>query len=455
MRAPARRRARVRHGDAARRPRPRPLGLPPLDELPLGRRARHRPAVEGDEEKTAALEAFTEKLVPGRWDDVRWPTRQELKGTKVLALPIDEASAKVRTGGPVDDAEDYASTPGPASSRSASPPDAPIPDSDGPVPDHVQTLHCAPMRRPGDGPRAGWPPRAAGRRPPQAAAPTPRRRSTSRRPPSRVPTPGAAAPAGRYLTAALTKPHARLHAPPGGARPHAASAEDRVRLGARSSACSRRRGAVAEGRRRPAAQRPPRLDPRRRDASWPAPTTTSASTARTAPAALRDDGRTVVRFPVAVGRPGNETPLGRFAVTDKLDADRRHLALRLLRARAHRPPDQARAGLAGRRPPRHPRHARHLDDRPGRLARLHARAREGAAQAHAPRPPRRAGGRPGVTLAETIDPGWARALAPVEGQLAELGRFLREETRRGPRLPAGRAAHPARVPARRSPTSGS
>jgi nitroimidazol reductase NimA-like FMN-containing flavoprotein (pyridoxamine 5'-phosphate oxidase superfamily) len=65
--------------------------------------------VEGPEERERALEAFTEKLLPGRWDEVRPPTRQELKGTRVLALPLDEASAKVRTGGPVDDAEDYAS----------------------------------------------------------------------------------------------------------------------------------------------------------------------------------------------------------------------------------------------------------------------------------------------------------------------------------------------------------
>jgi nitroimidazol reductase NimA-like FMN-containing flavoprotein (pyridoxamine 5'-phosphate oxidase superfamily) len=64
--------------------------------------------VEGPEERAAALEAFTEKLLPGRWDEVRAPTRQELKGTRVLALPLDEASAKVRSGGPVDDAEDYA-----------------------------------------------------------------------------------------------------------------------------------------------------------------------------------------------------------------------------------------------------------------------------------------------------------------------------------------------------------
>jgi nitroimidazol reductase NimA-like FMN-containing flavoprotein (pyridoxamine 5'-phosphate oxidase superfamily) len=60
------------------------------------------------EELERALEAFTEKLVPGRWADVRWPTRKELKGTAALALPIVEGSAKVRTGPPIDDDEDYA-----------------------------------------------------------------------------------------------------------------------------------------------------------------------------------------------------------------------------------------------------------------------------------------------------------------------------------------------------------
>jgi nitroimidazol reductase NimA-like FMN-containing flavoprotein (pyridoxamine 5'-phosphate oxidase superfamily) len=58
-------------------------------------------------EKERALEAFTEKLVPGRWADVRWPNRKELKATAALALPIREGSAKVRTGQPVDDEEDY------------------------------------------------------------------------------------------------------------------------------------------------------------------------------------------------------------------------------------------------------------------------------------------------------------------------------------------------------------
>ena len=59
------------------------------------------------EARVNALELFTEKLVPGRWPEVRHPTRQELKGTKVLSLPLDEASAKVRTGAPIDEDEDY------------------------------------------------------------------------------------------------------------------------------------------------------------------------------------------------------------------------------------------------------------------------------------------------------------------------------------------------------------
>lgn len=63
--------------------------------------------VSSDEEKCQALEAFTEKLIPGRWGDARLPTAQELKATGVLRLPLDEASAKVRSGGPLDDEEDY------------------------------------------------------------------------------------------------------------------------------------------------------------------------------------------------------------------------------------------------------------------------------------------------------------------------------------------------------------
>jgi uncharacterized protein len=59
------------------------------------------------EEKMEALRVFTEHVMKGRWDDVRQPTEQELKATTVLALPLEEVSAKVRTGGPIDDEADY------------------------------------------------------------------------------------------------------------------------------------------------------------------------------------------------------------------------------------------------------------------------------------------------------------------------------------------------------------
>jgi uncharacterized protein len=59
-------------------------------------------------EKLAALRAFTEKLIPGRWEDARQPNEKELKATSILKLPLTEVSAKVRTGGVEDDAEDYA-----------------------------------------------------------------------------------------------------------------------------------------------------------------------------------------------------------------------------------------------------------------------------------------------------------------------------------------------------------
>ena len=64
----------------------------------LGRAAQ----VEHVDEKRAALQAFTEKLLPGRWADARQPTTKELKATAVLRLPLDEASAKVRSGPPDD-----------------------------------------------------------------------------------------------------------------------------------------------------------------------------------------------------------------------------------------------------------------------------------------------------------------------------------------------------------------
>jgi len=64
--------------------------------------------VEDPAEKMEALRIFTEHVMKGRWDDVRQPTEQELKGTTVLSLPLEEVSAKVRTGGPIDDEADYA-----------------------------------------------------------------------------------------------------------------------------------------------------------------------------------------------------------------------------------------------------------------------------------------------------------------------------------------------------------
>lgn len=92
-----------------------------MDGLVLARAAMHHSAnyrsamlfgsgewVEGEAEKMEALEALVEKLVPGRWADARQPTARELRATAVLRVPLEEASAKVRTGPPVDDDEDLA-----------------------------------------------------------------------------------------------------------------------------------------------------------------------------------------------------------------------------------------------------------------------------------------------------------------------------------------------------------
>jgi nitroimidazol reductase NimA-like FMN-containing flavoprotein (pyridoxamine 5'-phosphate oxidase superfamily) len=59
-------------------------------------------AIEDQAEKLAALEALTERLLPGRWQDARQPSRKELRATAVLRLPLDEASAKIRDGGAED-----------------------------------------------------------------------------------------------------------------------------------------------------------------------------------------------------------------------------------------------------------------------------------------------------------------------------------------------------------------
>lgn len=60
------------------------------------------------EEKIVALRAFTEKILPGRWDDARQPNEKELKATSILRLALSEVSAKMRTGDVQDDEEDYA-----------------------------------------------------------------------------------------------------------------------------------------------------------------------------------------------------------------------------------------------------------------------------------------------------------------------------------------------------------
>ena len=57
--------------------------------------------------KLAAFEAIVEHIVPGRWADVRPPSENELRATSVLVFPIEEGSAKIRSGPPVDDVEDY------------------------------------------------------------------------------------------------------------------------------------------------------------------------------------------------------------------------------------------------------------------------------------------------------------------------------------------------------------
>jgi nitroimidazol reductase NimA-like FMN-containing flavoprotein (pyridoxamine 5'-phosphate oxidase superfamily) len=64
--------------------------------------------VRDEDERWRALEIITDHLIPGRWAAARQPTKKELAATAVMSLPLAEASVKIRTGGPVDDPEDYA-----------------------------------------------------------------------------------------------------------------------------------------------------------------------------------------------------------------------------------------------------------------------------------------------------------------------------------------------------------
>lgn len=80
-------------------------------------------------EKMEALRLFTEHIMKGRWDEIRQPNEQELKATSVLALPLEEASAKIRTGGPVDEEEDYSLAVWAGVLPLPVKPGAPVPDS--------------------------------------------------------------------------------------------------------------------------------------------------------------------------------------------------------------------------------------------------------------------------------------------------------------------------------------
>ena len=115
------------HGSSASRALRKAAGLDVcltvslIDGMVLARSAFHHSAnyrsvmiygtatkITDPEEKSEKLRGLVDMLYPGRWDTLRPMTAQEVKATTVLSLPIEEASAKIRTGGPVDDEEDYA-----------------------------------------------------------------------------------------------------------------------------------------------------------------------------------------------------------------------------------------------------------------------------------------------------------------------------------------------------------
>jgi nitroimidazol reductase NimA-like FMN-containing flavoprotein (pyridoxamine 5'-phosphate oxidase superfamily) len=132
-----------------------------IDGLVLARSAMHHSAnyrsvmllgqarlISEPREKLVALQAIVEHIVPGRWQEVREPTENELAATAVLSLPIDEASAKSRSGGPIDDEPDlelpvWAGVLPLASTTGAPQPDA-LMDPQIPLPSYL-----SPYRRPG------------------------------------------------------------------------------------------------------------------------------------------------------------------------------------------------------------------------------------------------------------------------------------------------------------------
>jgi nitroimidazol reductase NimA-like FMN-containing flavoprotein (pyridoxamine 5'-phosphate oxidase superfamily) len=94
-------------------------------------------AVTDPDEKAVAFRAIVEHLVEGRWEEARQPNEQEFKATSVVAVDIEEASAKQRSGPPGDDEEDLALPHWAGVIPVALQAGPPVPKSDAPLPDHV------------------------------------------------------------------------------------------------------------------------------------------------------------------------------------------------------------------------------------------------------------------------------------------------------------------------------
>jgi nitroimidazol reductase NimA-like FMN-containing flavoprotein (pyridoxamine 5'-phosphate oxidase superfamily) len=101
--------------------------------------------VEDEAEKAHALKVLSEHMAPGRWDQARPPSPPEVKATTVLVFPIQEGSAKVRTGDPQDDAADYALPIWAGQVPLKLTPGSPIPDTrlaaDIPLPENLLSYH--------------------------------------------------------------------------------------------------------------------------------------------------------------------------------------------------------------------------------------------------------------------------------------------------------------------------
>jgi len=93
-------------------------------------------AITDPEEKLAAFRRFFDRLIPGRWKDVRSPNQVEMNQTLMVEIPIDEASAKARTGGPIDEDDDYALQVWAGLIPFSFTPDEPVPDET--LPDDVE-----------------------------------------------------------------------------------------------------------------------------------------------------------------------------------------------------------------------------------------------------------------------------------------------------------------------------